>query len=103
MQVDDLHDAVLEKVTIEVEAGSIEIVLEPVQRQGAAERVVLVARQFDHFVFSRKQPWGLVKSWYVNQVLDSLPSRLQIEMQSGDIIQIQGGTCERIDKQKVAV
>jgi hypothetical protein len=102
MQVDDLHDAVLQTVTIEVDAGAIELVLELVRRPGAAERVVLVARQFEHFVLPRKQPWGLVKTWYVNEVRDSLPSRLEIEMQSGDVIEIHGGSCERSDEPRIA-
>lgn len=102
MQVDDLHDSVLETVTIDIEAASIEFVLKPVRRPGAAQRVFLRARQFEHFVFPRKQPWGLVTAWYVNEVRNSLPSRLEIELQSGDIIEIHGGSCERVDERAVA-
>jgi hypothetical protein len=103
MQVDDLHDAVLENVCVHAEEGRVAFEITPIQFNKASERVVIVARQFEHFIFPRKQPWGLVKVWYVNEVrgpfsLGSKLQRLQVEMQSGDVIEIHATSFERIDQ-----
>jgi hypothetical protein len=103
MRLDDLHDAVLERIGVQTEDGCITVTLSPVQLENAPKRVVLVAHGFEHFVFPRKQPWGLVKVWYVNRVhgpfsVGPTMQGLEIEMQSGDVIEMHATTFERIDE-----
>jgi len=101
IDVSDLHDAVLEEVVVDAAGGCVRLELGPVRREGAPERVFIRAVQFEHFVFPRQQPWGLVKDWHVNEArvsaLTGELQRLELEMQSGDVVEISAANFERSD------
>ena len=96
----DLHDAVLDSVAIEVEAATVRFVLMPVQREKAAERVTLIAREWKALLCPRREPWGHTRTWYLNEARASVLEsgvHLELEMQSGDVIEIDAASVERVD------
>lgn len=85
----DLHDAVLTSMTLRWEDGSTDLVVRPVSR--APHDVTLRLTGVTRLMCPRLAPWGF--SLHINRVdgpikLDETRQQLQIEMQSGDMIEI---------------
>jgi hypothetical protein len=102
LTLDDLHDAILETVIIETDAKTIALTFTPIQFDGAAKRVTLIAHDWRSFSCPRQDPWGHASAWYLNVARESFEvgsglSRLELEMQTGDTIEVQAATLERID------
>src|SRR5947209_4834656 len=102
LALDDLHDAILESVSINVDAGTIVLSLTPVQFEGAPERVTLIAREWKAFSCPKQEPWGHSARWFVNEArgsskVESGLQHLELEMQSGDVVEIDCASLERID------
>src|SRR5215475_9100783 len=98
----DLHDAILESVAIQVATGAVTFVLTPVQFEGAAKRVILHARQWKMLVCPKEEPWGHAAEWQVNKargpsMLESGMQHLELEMRTGDVIQVDAASIERVD------
>ena len=98
----DLHEAILESVAIDVEAGTVVFVLTPAQFDGAPECVTFIARGWKSFACPKQEPWGHAAVWYVNEArgpskLESGLQHLELEMQSGDVVEIDAVSVERID------
>jgi hypothetical protein len=87
-----LHDAVLHSLQLDWQAGSIRLELHAFVNAGEpAVPVVLRAEQVTLLTCPRRNAWGPSK--YVNAVrtypLDTGGVRLQLEMQSGDVIELE--------------
>lgn len=85
----ELHDAVLLRVQLCWEEGTLDLILRPVS---APHDITLRFDELSQFRCPRLAPWG--HSIYVNRVAESLTEegarhRLQIEMQSGDVLEIE--------------
>lgn len=89
----DLHDALLGAISISWEAGEIEISLTAnkvyVKRGG---KIIIRAKGFSLFVCPHNYPWG--RSAFVNAIREHVITepdrkRLEIEMQSGDVIELE--------------
>jgi hypothetical protein len=102
LKLDDLHDAVLHRVEVDVMGDSITLWLEPVQFDGAPMRISIVAHQWSHLDCPREHPWGRAPDWRVNNArvpaaADSATRCLEIEMQTGDTVVIRGHEFVRHD------
>ena len=85
----DLHDAVLTSMTIRWEDGCTDLVVRPVSI--TPHDVTLRLTGVTRLTCPRSAPWGF--SLHINRVdgpikLDDTTQQLQIEMQSGDMIEI---------------
>jgi hypothetical protein len=85
----ELHDAVLSQIQLRWEEGTLEIVLRPVS---ASHDLIVHFEGLTRFHCPRLAPWG--PSIYVNRVTGPIIDigtrrRLQIEMQSGDVLEIE--------------
>lgn len=85
----ELHDAVLASMTIRWEDGCTDLVVRPVS--SAPQDVTLHLTGVTRIMCPRLAPWGF--SRHINRVdgpikLDEATQQLQIEMQSGDTIEI---------------
>lgn len=85
----ELHDAVLSQVQLCWDEGTLDLVLRPVS---APHDIIVRFDGLSQFRCPRAAPWG--HSIYVNRVTESqidasAPRRLQIEMQSGDELEIE--------------
>ena len=63
LDLGDLHDASLESVAIDIDAGTVELVLTPVQFEGSSERVTLIARGWKAFCCRKREAWGYAAIW----------------------------------------
>jgi hypothetical protein len=102
LKLDDLHDAVLHRVEVDVVGDSITLWLEPVQFEGAPIQISIVAHQRSHLDCPREHPWGRSAPWRVNEArgptaADSGTGCLEIEMQSGDTVVIRAHEFVRQD------
>lgn len=96
----DLHDAVLSKAELFWDEGTLDLVLRPVS---APHDLILHIDGLSHFHCPRLAPWG--HSIYINRVAMPLlegsnSQRLEIEMQSGDVIEIEYQSLSIIDHPK---
>lgn len=85
----ELHDAVLVSMTLRWEDGGIELVVRPASK--VPQNVTLRMSGLTRFVCGRSAPWGF--SRHINRVIGpscraDAVQQLQIEMQSGDMIEI---------------
>lgn len=85
----ELHDAVLSQVHLHWEEGTLDLVLRPV---ATSSDIIVRFDGLSQFHCPRLAPWG--HSIYVNRVTEALNDsstlrRLQIEMQSGDVLDIE--------------
>jgi hypothetical protein len=85
----ELHDAVLASMTIRWEDGRTDLVVRPVSV--TPHDVTLRLTGVTRLMWPRQAPWGF--SLHINRVdgpikLDETTQQLQIEMQSGDTIEI---------------
>ena len=102
LTLDDLHDAILETVSIAIDAKTIALAFTPIAVDGAPARVTLIAHDWKSFSCPRQDPWGHALYWRVNVAqgpfeIDRGLIRLELEMQSGDLIEIHAVSLERID------
>ncbi len=86
-QLSELHDAVLLSVAMKWEDGAVSI-----SCRGSKGAVALVVSHVSRLECPREFPWG--PSVSINAArLTSLPNgtiRLEVEMQSGDVVIVQG-------------
>jgi hypothetical protein len=102
LTLDDLHDAILDSVTLEVDAKTVALAFTPIRHAGTAERITLIAHDWRLFSCPRQAPWGHASPWRLNAARGPLEvggdvSSLQLEMQTGDTIEVHAVTFERID------
>jgi hypothetical protein len=86
-----LHDAVLAEVAVERESEVIRVRL---RLSSATPRVAeITMRGFTFLSFPNRSPWGPSASVNAAKASPSgsKPVRLEIEMQSGDVLEIEGG------------
>lgn len=86
-----LHDAVLAELLVQRDTEEVRVRL---RLSDAAPRVAeITIRKFTFLSFPNRSPWGPSAS--VNGAKasppGSVPTRLEIEMQSGDVLEIEGG------------
>jgi hypothetical protein len=106
MDLADLHDAILESVAIRVDDGTVTLGLTRVQFGGAGKQVTLLAREWTSFSCPKHEPWGRATAWRVNEArgpsaLESGMQHVELEMQSGDVIEIDATRIERVDESPV--
>ncbi|MGC3999576.1 MAG: tetratricopeptide repeat protein [Anaeromyxobacter sp.] len=87
----DLHDAVIEELHLDLAAGTALVWF-----RTAAGRVSIAAEGVLLVKAPRREPWGGGGSAYVNEVRGPRPihagseaSRIEIELQSGDVLEIE--------------
>jgi hypothetical protein len=102
MNLHGLHDAILTSINLEVDAKRITLRLKPIQFEGAPEWVSLIAHDWKKFSCPKEHPWGKSAVWQVNQTrgpfqVNSGLLQLELEMQSGDVIEIYASSFERHD------
>jgi hypothetical protein len=91
VQWNELHDATLLHLTANWQKGEVRVAL----RALGSRLVTIVAANMTLLNWPRLQPWG--ESASVNEVRVQTandPRRLEIEMQSGDVIVIEAGRLE---------
>src|SRR5690349_16250516 len=93
LPLDDLHDAILERVTIDVDEKRVTLTLAPIGYDGTGDGVRIIAHEWKMFSCPRQDPWGHAAAWRLNVARGPLHvgnglRRLELEMQSGDIIEI---------------
>ena len=108
MNLDGLHDAIVTSISLEVDAKTITLSLKPIQFEGAPDHVSLVAHDWKRFSCPKEEPWGHAATWQVNQTrgpfeVTSGLLRLDLEMQSGDVIEIHASLFERHDGRVAAI
>jgi hypothetical protein len=102
LKLDDLHDAILESVTIQSRAATVALTFLPIAYAGAPAAIRLVAHKWRLFSCPKRDPWGVSSEWRVNesrgpfQIEEGL-TRIELEMQSGDTIEVQAQRIERVD------
>jgi len=101
-KLNDLHDASLRSVAVDVDASTAVLVFEPVSGVDKPEQVRLIAHGWRTLSLPKREPWGHSAVWYVNEArgpwtLASGLKRVEIEMQSGDILEIEAARLERSD------
>jgi hypothetical protein len=86
-----LHDAVLGRVVVEWQSATATLVLESCEKP--SRRVAVSATGVRSLVLPRREPWGQGGVTLVNDMQQTPTSdggvRLEIEMQSGDRIEIE--------------
>jgi hypothetical protein len=82
-----LHDAILQTVAVHWPSATCRILFEPVRVSEVQE---LAFAGVTELIVPRQQPWG--PSSLVNKVLQPGPGCFQLEMQSGDVIQVRAST-----------
>jgi len=107
MNLDDLHEAILISISFEVDVKRITLSFVPIQFEGAPERVSLVAHDWKSFSCPKEDPWGRATHWRVNQTRGPSPVtpglwHLELEMQSGDTIEMNASSFERHDGRATA-
>ena len=94
----DLHDAILISIELQWEKNTAVLCFEPVESEDTAgSRILLKSSGVRLFSYQHRQPWG--KSIYVNEArlrVDPATgmSRFQLEMQSGDLIELEAEVVE---------
>lgn len=92
IQLGQLHDSTLRSVHLDWSTGEVRMALSAVLAGSSASRVVLQASEVTLLRCPRLAPWGWSVS--VNEVRRSTDRdgrvRLELEMQSGDVIEIEG-------------
>lgn len=90
----DLHDAILHKISLDWATGQAEVELETCERFDTPSRKInIVVTATTNLILPRKFPWG--PSIHVNEVrgpyqkLEKKNTILEIEMQSGDVIEFE--------------
>jgi hypothetical protein len=82
-----LHDAVLHSVRIEWKVGECILDLAAFFEPGQeAEPCQLVFRGIRNVTIPRAEPWG--PSIFINKILQPSSNVFQVEMQSGDVLEI---------------
>jgi hypothetical protein len=86
----DLHDATLDGISLEWRTGLVRIAIRLESHE--ITHVELHALETRHLACPRREDWG--KSTYINEVrgphpVDGGGVRLEIEMQSGDVIEVE--------------
>jgi hypothetical protein len=79
-----LHDATLDSVRVDWSAGVCQLVVSPVGSTAAHE---LSFQGMSELTLPRHQPWG--SSTSINAVRQPAPDQFEVEVQSGDVIQIR--------------
>jgi hypothetical protein len=103
MNLDGLHDAILTSISLEVDSKMITLSLKPVQFEGAPEFVSLIAHDWKRFSCPKEDPWGKSRFWQVNQARGPFQVKsgllhIELEMTSGDVIEIHAISFERHDR-----
>jgi hypothetical protein len=82
-----LHDTILQTVAVHWPSATCRVLFEPV---GVGQVQELAFAGVTELALPRQQPWG--PSSLVNKVLEPEPGCFQLEMQSGDVIQVRAST-----------
>lgn len=83
----ELHGTILQTVAVHWPSATCRILFEPV---GVAQVQELAFAGVTELIVPRQQPWG--PSSFVDKVLQAEPGWFQLEMQSGDVIQVRAST-----------
>jgi len=108
MNLDGLHDAILTSISLEVDATTITLNLKPIQFEGAPDHVSLVAHGWKRFSCPKEEPRGHSAVWHVNQTRGPFEVKsgllhFELQMQSGDVIEIHASLFERHDGRAAAI
>jgi hypothetical protein len=97
MNISDLHDTTLLRIDCEWSKGIVVISL--VSEDHSPTQIRIVATEVSFLLCPRKYPWGrsdfVNKAKIVNQVGGS--ERLAVEMQSGDVIEVEAARIEIVE------
>lgn len=98
----DLHDASLRSITVDVDGATASLALELTRTGAGPHELTLVAHGWRALSVPKREPWGRAAVWYVNEVrgpwaIASGLQRVEIEMQSGDVLEIEAATIQRIN------
>lgn len=83
--LESLHDSTLDRVSLEWEDGVVIVELSEVRNDSS--RMVIEARNVTRMTCPRLHPWG--PSSFVNSVQLLEERLLTIEMQSGDVVELE--------------
>ncbi|PTX10519.1 hypothetical protein C8N40_11720 [Pontibacter mucosus] len=87
IEKEQLHDSIVKEILIDRKEESVVIRVTTAELYyPETEAISIIAEQASYFTCSMKNPWG--RSCSINEVVKK-GNRLEIEMQSGDIIMIE--------------
>lgn len=97
MTLDDLHDAILTTIDVDMARSTITLVFRPMQFAGRPGSFLVIAHAWTRFTLPREEPWGRGGHDNVNEVRGPFAIgralwRLEIELQSGDLLELHASS-----------